>query len=278
MPGNCLREPGGAAKVLFMGLLDGQIAIVSGVGPGMGRDAALRLAGEGAHIVLAARTASKLDEVGAEVEQRGVQALKVPTDVTDLDQVDALMAATMDAFGRIDVLVNNAFMQPPFETLTDMTMDTWYQSMEVNCTAALKMSRAALPTMRAQKSGSIINIATMSVRNNLPNFGAYAAAKSALTSLTRTMAKEVGPDGVRVNAVCPGFIFGDSVVWYLNQRAEQAGTTYQDEYDRVAGEIALRFIPNSDQICGTVVFYASDLSMACTGTSLDVNGGQWTTF
>ena len=261
-----------------MGLLDGQIAIVSGVGPGMGRDAALRLADEGAHIVLAARTASKLDEVGAEVEQRGVQALKVPTDVTDLDQVDALMAATMDAFGRIDVLVNNAFMQPPFETLTDMTMDTWYQSMEVNCTAALKMSRAALPTMRAQKSGSIINIATMSVRNNLPNFGAYAAAKSALTSLTRTMAKEVGPDGVRVNAVCPGFIFGDSVVWYLNQRAEQAGTTYQDEYDRVAGEIALRFIPNSDQICGTVVFYASDLSMACTGTSLDVNGGQWTTF
>ena len=92
------------------------------------------------------------------------------------------------------------------------------------------------------------------------------------------MAKEVGPDGIRVNAVCPGFIFGESVKWYFESLAKQNGTTYQDEYDKVADEIALRFIPDSKQICGSVLFFASDLSEACTGTSLDVNGGHFTTF
>ncbi len=261
-----------------MALLQDRVVIVSGVGPGMGRDAALACAREGADVVLAARTQAKLDEVAGEVEALGRRALPVVTDVTDVPAIDAMVAATMAEFGRIDSVVNNAFKQPPFETLEAMSLATWSESMELNCTAALKVSRAALPIMREQGSGSIINVATMSVRNNLPNFGAYAAAKSALTSVTRTMAKEVGPAGIRVNAICPGFIFGDSVRWYLESRAEQNGTTYQDEYDSVAGEIALRYIPDSEQICGTVVFYASDLSAACTGTSLDVNGGHWTTF
>ena len=132
--------------------------------------------------------------------------------------------------------------------------------------------------MREQGAGSIINISTMSIKNNKPLFGAYAAAKSAMTSITRTMAKEVGPDGIRVNAICPGFIFGESVRWYLQSIAEKNGTSYQEEYDRIADEIALRFIPNSEQICGTVIFFASDLSIACTGTSLDANGGHFTTF
>jgi NAD(P)-dependent dehydrogenase (short-subunit alcohol dehydrogenase family) len=92
------------------------------------------------------------------------------------------------------------------------------------------------------------------------------------------MAHEVGPDGIRVNAVCPGFIFGDSVKFYLHSLADQNDTSYQIEYDKVANEIALRFIPDSEQICGSVVFFASDLSVACTGTSLDVNGGHVTTF
>ena len=118
----------------------------------------------------------------------------------------------------------------------------------------------------------------MSIRNNKPMFGAYAAAKSAMTSMTRTMSKEVGPDGIRVNAICPGFIFGESVKWYLESLAKQNGTTYQDEYDKVANEIALRFIPDSEQICGSIIFFASELSAACTGTSLDVNGGHYTTF
>jgi len=208
----------------------------------------------------------------------GGSALAIPTDVTDLSQIDHLVESTVDEFGRIDILVNNAFAQPPFETLEEMNLDSWYTSLEVNCTSALKMSRAVLPTMREQGCGSIVNISTMSIRTNKPMFGAYAAAKSAMTSITRTMAKEVGPDGIRVNAVCPGFIFGPSVKGYLESLAQQNGTSYQEEYDKVADEIALRYIPDSEQICGSVIFFASDLSVACTGTSLDVNGGHVTTF
>ena len=258
--------------------LEDRVVVVSGIGPGMGRDIALACAHQGADVVLAARSADRLDAVAEEVRALGRRALPVPTDVTDEGQVEALVASTTEQFGRLDVLVNNAFKQPPFATLEGMDMDDWNDSLEMNCTQALRFSRAVLPTMRSQGAGSIVNIATLSIRNNRPNFGAYAAAKSALTSVTRTMAQEVGPDGIRVNAVCPGYIMGDSVRWYLNSLAEQAGTTYQDEYDRVAGDIALRFIPDSEQISGAVVFFASDLACAVTGTSLDVNGGHWMTW
>lgn len=259
-------------------LLQDRVCVVVGVGPGMGRDAALRLAAEGADIVLAARSGERLAAVAAEVESQGRRALCVPTDATDDGSVAALVDATVAEFGRLDVLVNNAFSQPPFETLEQVSIDTWNESLAINCTAALRTSKAVLPVMRTQGAGSIVNVATMSIRNNRPNFGAYAAAKSALTSLTRTLANEVGPDGIRVNAVCPGFILGDSVRTYLAATAEQNGITYDDQYARITDQIPLRFIPDSHQICGTVVFYASDLSVACTGTSLDVNGGQWMTW
>lgn len=261
-----------------MGLLDGRVAIISGIGPGMGRDAALACVREGAKVILAARTPAKVTKMEEEIKALGGSALAIPTDVTNIDQISHLVSASLSEFGTIDILVNNAFVQPPFETLEEMELSSWYASFEVNCTSALKMSRAVLPIMRSQGHGSIINISTMSIRTNKPMFGAYAAAKSAMTSMTRTMAKEVGPDGIRVNAVCPGFIFGESVKWYLESLAKQNGTTYQDEYDKVADEIALRFIPDSEQICGSVIFFASELSAACTGTSLDVNGGHFTTF
>lgn len=259
-------------------LLEGRVVVVSGIGPGMGRDIALACARQGADVVLAARSPDRLEAVAEEVRALGRRALPVPTDVTDAAQVEHLVGATNEEFGRLDVLVNNAFKQPPFATLEGMDMDDWNESLEMNCTQAVRFSRAVLPTMREQGAGSIVNIATLSIRNNRPNFGAYAAAKSALTSVTRTMAQEVGPDGIRVNAVCPGYIMGDSVRWYLSSLAEEAGTTYQDEYDRVAGDIALRFIPDSEQISGAVVFFASELACAVTGSSLDVNGGHWMTW
>ena len=131
-----------------MGLLDGRVAIISGIGPGMGRDAALACSKEGAKVVLAARTAAKVESVADEVAQLGGTALAIPTDVTDLSEIDNLVSSTIPEFGQIDVLVNNAFVQPPFETLEKIELESWYTSFEVNCTSALKMSRAVLPTMR----------------------------------------------------------------------------------------------------------------------------------
>lgn len=259
-------------------LLEDRVVIVSGVGPGMGRDVALACAGQGAHIVLAARSREQLDAVAGEITAMDRRVLPVVTDVTDVDQIARLVSLAQAELGGIDVLVNNAFAQPPFETLEDIDLDDWYASLEINCTAALKMSRAVLPVMRTAGAGSIVNIATMSIRTNNPNLGAYAAAKSALTSLTRTMANEVGPDGIRVNAICPGYIMGDAVRGYLQLQADNAGVTYQEQHDRIASEIALRFIPDSAQIAGVVVFLASELACAVTGTSLDVNGGHMMTW
>lgn len=259
-------------------LLENRVVIVSGIGPGMGRDISLACARHGADIALAARSPDRLEEVAEELRALGRRAVPVPTDVTDPDQVRNLVERTEAELGPVHALVNNAFSQPSFATLADTELDQWYSSLEINCTAALKTSRAVLPGMRERGTGSIVNIATMSIRNNRPNFGAYAAAKSALTSVTRTMANEEGPAGIRVNAVCPGYIMGDSVRWYLNSLAQEAGITYEQQYDLIASDIALRFIPDSEQISGAVVFYVSELSCAVTGTSLDVNGGHWMTW
>ena len=153
-------------------LLEDRVVVVSGIGPGMGRDIALACAHQGADVVLAARSADRLDAVAEEVRALGRRALPVPTDVTDEGQVEALVASTTEQFGRLDVLVNNAFKQPPFATLEGMDMNDWNDSLEMNCTQALRFSRAVLPTMRSQGAGSIVNIATLSIRNNRPNFGA----------------------------------------------------------------------------------------------------------
>ena len=253
-------------------LLENRVVVVSGIGPGMGRDIALACAREGADIALAARSADRLAAVAEEVEALGRRALAVPTDATAEADVARLMDRAESEFGGIDVLVNNAFSQPPFATLEAMALDDWYASMEVNCTAALKMSRAALAPMRRRGGGSIVNIATMSIRNNRPHFGAYAAAKSALTSITRTMAQEVGPDRIRVNAVCPGDIdtaMGDIAI---ELAAAQEGITVADMGGEAPAAVALRRRGLGEDVGKVVAWLAGSGSGYVTGVSIPVDG------
>ena len=259
-------------------LLEDKIAIVSGIGPGMGRDISLSCAEQGAHIVLASRTPEKLEEVATEVRSLGRQALCVPTDVTDPAQCQALADAAISEFGRIDVVVNNAFKQPPFELIVDLPLETWEESVLFNCTAAMQVTKAALPQMIEQQSGSVVMITTMSIRRAQPHFGAYAAAKSALFSFVRTLANEVGQHGIRVNSVAPGYIWGPSVKWYFETQAEQRGISFEEVQKEITDQIALRRIPDSKEISGAVVFLASDLSAAVTGATLDANGGHYMHF
>lgn len=258
-----------------MGLLDGRIAIVSGVGPGMGRDIALALAREGTDVVLAARTAERLAEVAAEVEALGRRAEQVPADITDVDDCARLAEAAVEAFGRIDVLVNNAFIQPPLETIEANEMSVWHRAFDVNVFGSVQMTKAVIPTMKDQRSGSIVFINSMSMRRIRRNFGAYAATKAALLATAQTLAKELGPDGIRVNSVVPGYIWGPSLEWWFGYLAEQRGVDPQVVYDEVAGETSLQHIPTSAEIADAVVFFASDLSRVITGQSLDVNAGHW---
>jgi NAD(P)-dependent dehydrogenase (short-subunit alcohol dehydrogenase family) len=257
-------------------LLDGRVALVSGIGPGMGRDISLRLADEGADVVLAARTEARLDEVAKEIEARGRRALCVPTDIARPEDAKAVVAEAVRELGRLDVVVNNAFHIASYDRFEDLDLDTGLRdTVDVNLFGSLRVSQAAIPVMKEQGGGSIVMINTMSIRNVNEGFTAYAASKAGLEAAARGMARELGAYGIRVNSVLPGYIWGPSVQAHFRRRAEHEGRSEQEIYDEVASQLALRTIPTSHEIAGAVVFYASDLSCAITGTALDVNGGQW---
>lgn len=255
--------------------LQGRIAIVSGVGPGLGRAIALGLAREGAWVVLAARNRTALQEVAEEVEGRGGRALVVPTDITVDRDVDALMSQTTEVCGGLDILVNNAFVQPPLETLEATEPATWEQALAVNVLGSVRVTRAAIPLLRARAGGSVVFINSMSARRTRPRFGVYSATKAALLSTARTFALELGRDGIRVNSVVPGYIWGPSLKWWFEHRAERRGVDPADIYDEVASETALHHLPTPEEVADSVIFLASDDARAVTGQTLDVNGGHW---
>jgi NAD(P)-dependent dehydrogenase (short-subunit alcohol dehydrogenase family) len=255
-------------------LLEDKVAVISGVGPGLGREIARAFAREGADVALGARTESFLAEVAAEIEGMGRRAVVVPTDITSPDQCEQLASAAVDAFGRIDCLVNSAFRPDVFRTFEDVDLKAWRKIFEVNVFGTLQLTKAVLPHMKAQGGGSIIFINSMVTRKVLPLQGGYAASKGALMTAAQVLAKELGTYRIRVNSVVPGWMLGPPVEGYLEMMASANGTTRDEEYAKIAAEIPLGFIPPDEDCANAVVFFASDLSAVITGQALDVNGGE----
>jgi NAD(P)-dependent dehydrogenase (short-subunit alcohol dehydrogenase family) len=256
-------------------LLKDRIAIVSGIGPGMGRDVSLAFARAGADLVLAARGADKLEAVAAEVRAGGRRALCVSTDIAKVDDCRRLADAAQAEFGRIDILVNNAFkggLEPP---MADAEVGEWRKIFDVNVFGSLQLTQAVIPHMRRGGGGSIVFINSMSMRVIEPHFGGYAASKGALMIAAQTLAKELGKDRIRVNSVVPGYIWGPALQGYFKMLAQQQGTTPDAVYAEIASRTALNHIPTSEEIADAVVFFASDLSRVVTGQALDVNGGHF---
>ncbi len=256
-------------------LLAGKVAVVSGVGPGLGRSAAVALAGQGAGVVLAARSSEELERVAAEIRAAGGEALPVVTDITRKDDCEALVQRARERFGRLDILVNNAFkggVEPLFEN-TDL--DQWRQIFEVNVFGSLQLTQAAVRAMKPQGSGSIVFVNSMSMRIIEPGMGGYASSKGALMVAAQTLARELGPYGIRVNSVVPGYIWSEKLAGYFRYLARQQNRTYEEVHAEITGRTALRHIPEPDEIAGAIVFLASDLSRAITGQAIDVNGGHY---
>lgn len=259
-----------------MGLLGGKVAIVSGVGPGLGRSIALAFAREGADVALGARRAQVIDEVAAEIDARGGRALALVTDVTDESQCDRLVAAAVERFGGIDVLVNNAFdTEAPYSTLLEADLGAWRRTMESTYWGTLAMTRAATPAMVERGEGRVIMVNTLAIDRPEPTWGPYVGPKAALAGLTRLLATELGPSGIRVNAIHPAFIFGSTVEAYFRQTAEDRGIPYEEVYSEAAATTCLGYLPSSDEVAGSAVFLASDMSRPVTGQALHVNAGTY---
>ncbi len=255
-------------------LLKDKVAIVSGVGPGLGKEIALAFAREGADLVLGARTEPYLAEVQTEIEALGRRARYAPTDITDPAQCDRLVQTAQDEFGRVDVLVNNAFAPDVFQLFEHVDLDAWRHIVDVNLFGSLQLTKSVIPVMKDQGGGSIVFVNSMIIRKILPLQGGYATSKGALMTAAQVLAKELGPHHIRVNSIVPGWMWGPSVQGYFSMLEQQTGRSVQEQYDEIAAEIALGLIPTDDDCANAAVFFASDLSSVITGQALDVNGGE----
>lgn len=255
-------------------LLRGRTAIVSGIGPGLGQAIARALAREGAAVTVSARRAESVEALARALRESGARAHGVVADVTRDADCERIVEETERTLGPVDVLVNNAYHPGAYVPITEARLDDWRAPFEVNVLGTLRLTRAALARMRPRRTGSIVMVGSMVVRRPLPTMADYASSKAALLVATQTLAREVGADGVRVNSIVPGYIGGPALEGWFASQAPLLGTTPQALHDGVAKEIALGFIPSSEDVAEPVVFFASDLSRAVTGQSLDVNGGH----
>jgi len=254
-------------------LLQDKVAVVSGVGPGLGKEIALALVREGASVVMGARTEAYLRELADEIDRAGGQVAFDPTDITDVEQCRRLVGTAVDRFGRVDALVNNAFVPDAFELFEDVDLDKWRHIFDVNVFGSLQLTKEVIGPMKAQGGGSIVFINSMVIRKILPHQGGYAASKGALMTAAQVLAKELGPHRIRVNSVVPGWMWGPSVEGLFQWRARK-GPSVQEQYDAVAKDIPLGLIPPDDDCANAVVFFVSDLAAVVTGQALDVNGGE----
>lgn len=255
-------------------LLADKVVVVSGVGPGLGRAIAEQCAKAGADLVLASRTESRLRDVADEVKGLGRRALVVPTDINDDASAQALVDTTLGEYGRIDSLINNAFAIPPLGDLQTVDFDQARAGFETNVFAALRLSRMFVPAL-AESRGNIVMINSSVLRHSSPPYGAYKMTKASLLALAQCLASELGPKGIRVNSVAPGWIWADTLRAYFGYLAKKRGVEAQQVYDEIANTIDLRRLPVPDEIADAVVFMASEFSRGITGHCLDVNCGEY---
>lgn len=247
--------------------LKDKVALITGGTSGIGSATAVRFADEGAKVAITGRNIERGNEVVRSITAKGGEALFVQSDVCIADQCRRAVDLTLETFGRIDILFNNAGVFHP-RTIPECTEEEWDETINSSLKGAFLMSKYALPSMIEQGSGSIIHTSSGWGILGGDHAAAYCAAKGGLIIMAKAMAIDHGPDGIRVNCVCPG----DVLTPMLPDDAEKRGMAWED-YARGAADRPLGRIGTADEIANAVLFLASDESSFVTGEALVVDGG-----
>ena len=250
-----------------MSRLAGKVAVVTGAGRGIGRAVALAFAAEGAVVVAANRNREEGEAVVAEIRDAGGEAAFIATDVCRPEDCERLVAETESRFGRVDVLCNNAGVGV-LRSVVDTTAEQYDNIMDTNVRGIFWLCKYAIPAMVERGSGSIINMASVAGFVGFANDAAYCASKGALVMLTRQVALDYAAKGVRVNAICPGFIETEQLVEYCAQQPDPEAALAVCEEAHPMGRVG-----RPEEVAAVAVFLASEESSFVTGASLVVDGG-----
>ncbi len=248
-------------------LLEGKVVALTGAGRGIGRECALLAASEGARVVVADLALERAAAVAEEITAEGGDALALPTDVSSSERVQALVDATLERYGRIDVLYHTAadvrFINNEDRRLTEMDEAVWDRMIAIHLTGTFLVCKYVGQVMLRQRSGSIILSATTDALIGVAGLDSYTAAKGGVVSMTRSLAAGLGPDGIRVNAICPGFV------------ATESQLEWMADPDRAATLEPLHILPiaTPEQIAPFAVYLASDESAVVTGGIFPIDSG-----
>ncbi len=244
--------------------LENKVALITGASKGIGESMARLMAAAGATVVLSSRKQEALDALANQIEQEGGKAAGIAANVGQMDDLGILVEKTLQKFGGIDILVNNAASNPVFGPVVECDTKAFDKIMDVNVKAPFELGKLVYPVMKSRGGGSVINISSIGGLSPEPQLGIYSVSKSALLMLTKVMAKEWGKDNIRVNAICPGLI-----------QTKFSQTLWQNEeiLKRFLKATPLNRMGQPDEIGALGLFLASDFSSYCTGTVFTADGG-----
>jgi NAD(P)-dependent dehydrogenase (short-subunit alcohol dehydrogenase family) len=244
--------------------LTGKVALITGASKGIGESMARLMAVAGARVVVSSRKQEAVDALAADIQANGGEATGIAAHMGNMEQVKALLDKTVETYGGVDIIVNNAASNPVFGPVVDCDTAAFDKIMEVNVKAPFELSKLAYPIMKSRGGGSVINISSIGGISPEPNLGIYSVSKAALIMLTKVMAKEWGKDNIRVNAICPGLI---------QTKFSQALWQNEQILQRFLKETPLNRVGQPDEIAALGLFLATDLSAYCTGAVFTADGG-----
>lgn len=244
--------------------LTGKVALVTGASKGIGKAIAELYAQAGAKVVVSSRKQDAVDAVASEINSKGGNAIAIACNVSDASDLQKLVDATLQKFGTIDILVNNAAANPSFGPVVETTESSFDKIIAVNVKGPFELAKKVYPILKAKQSGSVINISSIGGLRPEPGLGIYSVSKAALISLTKVMAKEWGADNIRVNVICPGLI---------KTKFSEALWSNEKIMNAMMKILPIKRVGTPEEIAALALYLASDVSSYSTGSVFTADGG-----